>query len=140
MSGRTINAAHASKPGYEVALDSGVWVEEGSTIKADSVYLDRTASVWNVEYNEIAGSGIVRGEKTDSLDIPIWGAMLELWDDIVFKAGNKNIEVAFSYNLEELGPGKYKDITVGSHAVLNLAPGIYQIRNLTCWVACRPDL
>ena len=63
-------------PNAEVALDDGVWVSDGATIKGDRVHLGTGASVWNVECSELSGIGRVRGDVTTPLDLPVWEAVL----------------------------------------------------------------
>ena len=113
-------------PNYEVALDDGVWIEDGSTIKGDSVYLAATSSVWDVLCNELSGSGRVRGAVTMPLDIPVWETLIEVFPSEFNPAKNKrsNVNVG-SHQTETLFPGekRYYDVTVGSHAKLFLDPG-----------------
>jgi len=121
--------------GFEVALDGGVWVDEGSTIKGDSVYLDTTASVWNIEYRDklTANGGSIRGAATSELDIPIWEALENIWNTVVFDPSNnkKDDFIVGSQGVGELDSGDYRDVTVGSHARLMLNGGVYNFRNLT---------
>lgn len=123
-------------PNFEVALDGGVWIAEGSTIKGDRVYLEGTSSIWDVEFNELAGSGRVRGEMTTPLDLPIWEALIDYFPKVnEMKPGNKDINVG-SHALKNLTPGKYDDVTVGSHAKLflqldNGSPAVFIFDNLT---------
>jgi hypothetical protein len=119
-------------PGFEVALDGGAWVDEGATIKGDSVYLDAAASVWDIEYNDLSGSSdSIRGKTTTSLDTPLWEELLNIWQEAVFHPGTDNITVDPQISFGPLSQGNYSDVTVGSHAALELTPGVFHFRNLS---------
>jgi len=118
-------------PNFEVALDGGVWVDEGSTIKGDSVYLDTAASVWDIEYNNWSGSSeSVRGKITTSLNTPIWEELLDIWQEASFQPGTVDKSVA-PHTSELLSQRYYNDVTVGSHAELKLDEGVFHFRSLT---------
>ena len=126
-------------PNVDVALDDYVWVADGATIKGDRVHLDTNASVWNVESNELTGSGLVRGKVTTSLDLPVWGAVEDFFPSGFYPAESQSSDVNVESREKKTlypGEGMYHDVTVDSHAILFLDPGdsnpgVFHFNNLT---------
>jgi len=117
----------------EVAFETGVWLADGTTIKADSVDIAQHASVWNVACNQLTGNGRVRGEVTTPLELPVWEGAQDFFPTS-FSPGSDNINIG-PHAKQTLNPGNYGDVTIGSHAILFLDPGesnpgIFQFNNL----------
>jgi hypothetical protein len=114
--------------GFEMALEGGAWVDDSLILKANRVYIESDASVWDVNCNVLQADGNIRGEVTTPLDEPVWDPLPEF--NQVSGALGEDVFVASQEVMDLLPPGDYGDISVGAHATLNIIPGLYQIRNL----------
>ncbi len=125
--------------GYEVALGGSVRVSDALKVVGHRVFLDPASSVWDVEYNTLAGGGEIRGEQETPLIHPIWEDVLTYWPTVFEPVGGdpQPITVLSQDETTKLKPGTYGNVVLGSHASLFLepgeegAPGLYHFKNLT---------
>jgi len=109
-----------------VALQD-VWVADGYQIKGNRVQI--SGSVWDILCNSYDNQGMIRGEVTQPLDLPVWGGLPELFPS-QFTPGNESHTVG-SHTTLTLPEGEYRDLTVGSHAILYLEGGEYHFRDMS---------
>ena len=117
--------------GYEIAIGGGVWVMDGIEIKGDDVYIDADASVWDLYYSTLNEGPMdrVRGE-TYPFVPQVWPEVGTLFIEN-FAVGTNDIIVPSQDKLTINPDNVYGNITVGSHATLNLLPGNYQVGDVT---------
>jgi hypothetical protein len=114
---------------YEIALGGGVWVMDGIEIKGDDVYIDPTASVWDLYYGSLNEGAMdtVRGEPYTFVP-PVWADVETVFIEN-FAVGANEVIVP-SQEAQTISQGLYGNLEIGSHATLNLLPGDYQVDNI----------
>ncbi|MCP4622484.1 MAG: PKD domain-containing protein [bacterium] len=124
--GAQAQCASCTVPGFEVAIQDG-WVADGYQIKGNRVQI--SGSVWDILCNSYDNQGMIRGEITQPLDLPLWDGLQELFPS-QFTPGNESHTVGSHASLT-LTEGEYRDLTVGSHAILYLEGGEYHFRDMS---------
>jgi PKD repeat protein len=117
-------------PGFEVAFEDS-WMAEGCQIKADSIQI--SGSVWDIYCNNYDNQGTIRGEITQSLELPVWGELPDLFPSDFDPLGNNendNCEVASQGSLTLSPTDTCFNVVVGSHATLNLTGGVYHFNDM----------
>jgi Leucine-rich repeat (LRR) protein len=107
-------------------IDSGVFCEIDTSLYADSVVLERGASVYNLYCNELVNEGEVRGEA---------GLLSEQSYEIYFpdlpdpEPGLEDHFVSWGER-KILPPGQYRRVAVCSNGTLVLTGGLYHFEDL----------
>lgn len=105
----------ARKDAVEVWIgESSVVADDDALVIGDTVRLDDGSSVGDVASNALLGDGIVRGDKSGPVAVPVRG----LPDIPVVEPGSVDIEV---------GQGRVVRIEPGRHGALHLEPGAVAI-------------
>jgi len=114
---------------FDVVIEERVRIGKRSKVVGDKIYIDKFASVWDVDSNDVENVGKIRGTITP-LD-----TTNPVWDDLpVFQTGTP--DEGQPINLESHGysnpdPGRYGDVTLGGHARLELKNGDYDFQSVT---------
>lgn len=135
--------AHGSSPGpwlvpeFEVSIAENAWIADGSAIKADTVEIRSSASVYEVFCNQ-SGTDIRGTVRLDDgvhspLETPVWEGVEAIFYSETFSAKKQDPAVTVSSSEEmKLSPGSYTDVTLSSNSTLRLLKGgTYDFLNLT---------
>ncbi len=107
-------------------VDSDVYFEVDTSIYADSVVLERGASVYNVYCNELTGEGEIRGE-AGFLSEQVYEIYLPEYPEP--QPGQEDIYVRWGER-RTLPPGNYGTVLVSMYGTLVLTGGIYHFEDL----------
>jgi Leucine-rich repeat (LRR) protein len=107
-------------------VDSDVYFEVDTSIYADSVFLERGASVYNIYCNELTGEGEIRGE-TGILSEQVYDIYLPEYPEP--QSGTEDFYVSWGER-RTLPPGNYGTVLVSLKGTLVLTGGIYHFENL----------
>ncbi len=113
---------------FDVALDGGAWLADSTTIEGNRVHVESPNAAWDVKCNYIDNPAGVRNEITTPLATPVWDPLPE------FKTTVGRLKKDFSLDSQgdaTLPVGSYRNVSIGSHAILRLLSGTYQIKDLT---------
>jgi hypothetical protein len=122
-------------PEFEVSVDVNAWIANGSAIKADTVRIRSTASVYEVFCNlpgtEISGEVRLEDGLHYGLEVPVWSEVESLFPkDNYFKASKDSKDKVIVETSRNLSPGVYNDVILESNATLILSGGQYDFMNL----------
>jgi hypothetical protein len=129
-------------PEFEVSLAENAWIADYWAIKADTVEIRSSASVYEVFFN-LAGSeikGTVRSDEGvhNGLAFPVWEGVEGIFDNETFSAKKQDPAVTVNSSQEVTLPSSsspdlyvYGDVTLSSNATLILTGGEYDFMNLT---------
>jgi hypothetical protein len=123
-------------PEFEVSVAENAWIADGSVIKADTVEIRSSASVYEVYCNELGTeiNGTVRLDNGVHYDLtfPVWKNVGDIIAGQTFEAKKQYPAVAVdSSEPVTLAPGFYSEVTLSSNARLVLTGGAYDFMNLT---------
>jgi hypothetical protein len=118
-------------PYFELSVAENAWVADGYEIKADSVQIRSTASVYEVYCNNLESGGTVRLENGvhTPLGLPVWGG--PAFETTFLSNKNKPSVTIPSSGTRTLAPGVYSNVSIGSFGTLTLTEGTYDFLNLT---------
>jgi len=131
-----VNAAgaepeHKHKSSYGVKVGQSAKIEEGVSIYADSVRIEKDAVVYDVYYNELENKGQILGEMITPLALPV----LELPEFLESVPGNEDIKVKGKKGKKddgvvELAAGAYDKVEIDDNGQLHLLGGTYHFSSM----------
>jgi hypothetical protein len=140
-----VNAAgaepkHKHKSSYGVKINQSAELEEGVSIYADRVRIEKDAVVYDVYYNELENKGQILGEMITPLALPVWEPPVFLESS----PGKKNIKVKGKkgkkdkkgrkdkkdHNVVELAAGAYDKVEIDDNGELHLLGGTYHFSSM----------
>ena len=110
----------------ELTIGKNVQVADGIALYGDSVMLRAGASVADVSYNELAGTGTIRGNQYTPLSLPL-GVSLPAFPT---PAPGTEGHIVKKGETLTLGPGAYGEVRVKKNATLILTGGTYHVEDL----------
>ncbi len=113
---------------FDVALDGGAWLADSTTIEGNLVHVTSPNAAWDAHSNFVDSPNGVRNEIITPLATPVWDPLPD------FKTTKGRLKGDYSLGSQgddTLLVGSYRNVTIGSHAILRLLSGTYQMKNLT---------